>query len=270
MTWMGDPPPFPRSIGWAGRWRLLRRGVPLAVLVFGGLAVLLLVRLAEAPLCGARRPVTPGITRFVCRNALRIMGLSWQAVGRPMTGPGAVVANHSSWLDIFALNAGDRVYFVSKAEVARWPGIGWLPRATGTVFIRRNPREAHEHVAVFRQRLAAGHRLLFFPEGTSTDGQRVLPFKTTLFAAFLDPDLRGTLAVQPVSVTYVAPRDEDPRFLAWWGEMDFAPHLMAVLAARRAGQVRLVYHEPLRVADFAERKSLARAAEEAVRAGFGG
>ena len=269
MTWVGDPPPVHGPFSLAERWRILRRAVPLAVLVFGGLAILLLVRLVEAPLNGPRRPVTPSITRFVCRNAFRIMGMGWSAEGRPMPGAGAVVANHSSWLDIFALNAGDRVYFVSKAEVAGWPGIGWLARATGTVFLRRNPREAHEHVEVFRRRLAVGHRLVFFPEGTSTDGRRMLPFKTTLFAAFLDPDLRATLAIQPVSVTYRAPEGEDPRFHGWWGGMDFAPHLARVLAARRPGAVRLVYHPPLAVADFADRKRLAAAAEGAVRAGFG-
>lgn len=270
MTWAGDPPPRHGRFSLAERLRILRRGLPLAVLVFGGLAVLLLVRIVEAPFNGLRRPITPSITRFVCRNAFRIMGMGWSAEGQPLAGAGAVVANHSTWLDIFALNAGDRVYFVSKAEVANWPGIGWLARATGTVFIRRNPREAHEHVEIFRQRLAAGHRLVFFPEGTSTDGRRILSFKTTLFAAFLDPDLKPDLTIQPVSVTYLAPQGEDPRFHGWWGAMDFGPHLARVLAARDPGEVRLVYHPGLAAADFDDRKRLAAAAEKAVRAGFGG
>jgi lyso-ornithine lipid O-acyltransferase len=269
VTWTGDPPPVHGPFTLAERWRILRRGLPLAVLVFGGLVLLLLVRLIEAPLNGPRRPVTPSITRFVCRNAFRVIGMGWQAEGAPLSGAGAVVANHSSWLDIFALNAGDRVYFVSKAEVAGWPGIGWLARATGTVFIRRNPREAHEHVEVFQRRLAAGHRLVFFPEGTSTDGQRVLPFKTTLFEAFLDADLRSILTIQPVSVTYHAPQGEDPRFHGWWGSMHFGPHLARVLAAPKPGAVRVVYHPGLRAAGFANRKSLARAAELKVRSGFG-
>ena len=85
-------------------------------------------------------------------------------------------------------------------------------------------------------RTRAGHRLLFFPEGTSTDGQRVLPFKPTLFQGFLDPALPETLAIQPMSAHYHAPRGRDPRFYGWWGNMDFAPHLMQVLAARRQGR----------------------------------
>jgi lyso-ornithine lipid O-acyltransferase len=97
-----------------------------------------------------------------------------------MQHKGALVANHASWLDIFTLNACDRIYFVSKSEVAGWPGIGWLARATGTVFINRQGREAQMQKLLFEARLRAGHRLLFFPEGTSTDGQRVLDFKSTL------------------------------------------------------------------------------------------
>ena len=113
-----------------------------------------------------------------------ILGIRLQVTGRPMAERGAVVANHASWLDIFVLNAVSRVYFVSKAEVAGWAGIGWLARATGTVFIARKGTEAKEQQALFEARLRAGHRLLFFPEGTSTDSLRVLPFKSTLFAAF--------------------------------------------------------------------------------------
>jgi len=212
--------------------------------------------------------VTPVITQVVCRTALVILGLRYQVRGTPMVERGAVVANHSSWLDIFTLNARKRIYFVSKSEVAGWPVIGWLARATGTVFINRDTREARHPKEVFEARLKAGHKLLFFPEGTSTDGMQVLPFKSTLFAAFFSDALRGFLHVQPVTVIYRAPAGQDPRFYGWWGDMEFGPHLLKVLAARRQGSVELVYHPPLRVADFESRKALARACEEAVRGGL--
>jgi 1-acyl-sn-glycerol-3-phosphate acyltransferase len=244
------------------------RGLPLAVLVFGGLLLLLLVRLAERPIFGTARPVTPYITVFVCRNALRLLQIRLEVAGAPMRGQGAVVANHSSWLDIFVLNAVKRVYFVSKAEVSQWPGIGWLARATGTVFIQRDRAQAATQAALFRTRLLAGHKLLFFPEGTSSDGQRVLPFKTTLFAAFFSEGLRETLCVQPVSLRYGPPEGRDARFYAWWGDMDFAPHLLQVLAARRGGRVSLVFHPPQKVSDFDNRKALAAACERAVTSGF--
>ncbi|MCR9125365.1 MAG: 1-acyl-sn-glycerol-3-phosphate acyltransferase [Rhodobacteraceae bacterium] len=267
QTWDSDQAPDPVRIGPLGWVLVLARGIVLGGLVFGGLAVLLLVRLGERPLFGLHRPVTPYITQFVCRNAFRILGMGFSTTGALMRARGAVVANHVSWLDIFALNARKRVYFVSKSEVSGWPGIGWLARATGTVFIDRDRARAREQTDVFRDRLRAGHKLLFFPEGTSTDGLRVLPFKTTLFAAFFADALRDDMFIQPVSVIYRAPAGAPARFYGWWGDMDFGTHLLKTLSAPRQGRVELIYHPPLAVADFADRKALARACEARVRAG---
>ncbi|WP_372573965.1 lysophospholipid acyltransferase family protein [Ruegeria jejuensis] len=266
-TWQGDDAPDPLQIGVIGWGLVALRGLVLAMLVFGGLLILLLLRLFERPIFGTRRPVTPYITQFVCRNAFRILGMKFRTRGALMTERGAVVANHSSWLDIFALNARKRIYFVSKAEVAKWPGIGWLARATGTVFIERDRRKAREQTEMFEERLRAGHKLLFFPEGTSTDGQRVLPFKTTLFAAFFTEQLRDFMHVQPVSVVFHAPKGQPDRFYGWWGEMEFGPHLLKTLAAWPQGGVELTYHPPVKVSDFADRKMLAAYCEQAVRQG---
>ena len=266
-TWdNGELPQMPpiTPLGWV---RVIIRAILLVVLVFGGLAVLMLARLIERPICGMHRPVTPYITQFVCRAAFWVLGIKHHVQGLPMMERGAVVANHTSWLDIFALNAAKRIYFVSKSEVAEWPGIGWLARATGTVFIERNPKRAREQTALFQARLLAGHKLLFFPEGTSTDGMQVLPFKTTLFAAFFGYDLKNKIAVQPVSVIYHAPVGIDARFYGWWGDMSFGAHLLSTLAPARQGGVTVIYHAPLQVADFKDRKALAQACEQAVRVG---
>lgn len=267
-TWTSGDDPTPGPITAAGWLRVALRGLVLGVVTFGCLGLLLLVRLVERPLFGLRRPLTPWITQFVCRSAFVILGMRYSTRGQPMRGSGAIVANHASWLDIFALNARKRIYFVSKSEVANWPGIGWLARATGTVFITRTARDAAAQRRVFEGRLGAGHKLLFFPEGTSTDGRRVLPFKTSLFAAFFAEELRGGLSVQPVTVIYHAPEGADARFYGWWGDMEFGAHLLQTLAARPQGGVTVIYHTPLRVRDFADRKALARACEEAVRQGF--
>lgn len=264
-TWDSGSEPDPIRIGALGWVRVAIRGPALAILVFGCLLLLLLVRLVERPLFGLKRPMTPFITQFVCRNAFRLLGMGFSTSGELMAEHGAVVANHSSWLDIFALNARKRVYFVSKSEVASWPGIGWLARATGTVFIERNPARAREQTQLFEQRLLAGHKLLFFPEGTSTDGLRILPFKTTLFAAFFTNELKDVAYIQPVNVIYYAPPGEPARFYGWWGDMEFAEHLLKTLAARRPGSVELVYHPSVRVADFADRKTLAAHCERVVR-----
>ncbi len=267
-TWNPQMEPPEVVIGPLGWLRVVLRGVILGVIVFGGLVILLLLRLIERPLFGLHRPWTPWIVQAVCRAAFRILGMVHRVEGVRMRERGAVVSNHASWLDIFALNACKRVYFVSKSEVAGWPGIGWLARATGTVFIRRDPRDARAQQEIFEERLLAGHRLLFFPEGTSTDGRRVLPFKSTLFQAFFTPHLVHELYIQPVTLIYRPPNGADPRIYGWWGDMAFGPHLVQTLAAARQGTVSVVYHAPLKVDEFDDRKALARACERAVRSGL--
>ena len=248
--------------------RVLLRGLALLVVILAGLAAHGLLRLVERPLHGQERPWTPAIVQWVCRSALWILGLTLRLHGDVMQHPGAVVANHGSWLDIFVLNARKRIYFVAKAEVRGWPLIGWLARATGTVFIKRDRREAKAQTELFKTRLGYGHRLLFFPEGTSTDGRRVLPFKPTLFAAFLAEGLAEIAYIQPVSVAYHAPEGAEDKFYGWWGDMDFGPHLLSTLAAARQGSVTIQYHAPVRVAEIEDRKALARLLENKVRAGL--
>lgn len=250
----------------AGDWlRILWRGGLVGGLTYFCLVVLLLVRLVERPLYGLQRPWTPHITRFVCRSAFPLMGMGFVRRGRPMSHPGAVVANHASWLDIFALNASQSIYFVAKAEVEYWAAIGWLARATGTVFVARRGTEAKRQQEMFEARLRAGHLLLFFPEGTSTDAIRVLPFKSTLFAAFYTHGLDRLMHIQPVTVIYHPPEGEDPRYYGWWGEMGFAGHLLRVLATRRQGWVEVIYHPEVPVDAFADRKDLARHCERVIR-----
>lgn len=194
-----------------------------------------------------------------------ILRLPLTVTGTPMTQKGAVVCNHASWLDIFTLNASQQVFFVSKTELSTWPVIGFIARAAGTVFIARKSRDAGIQKTLFEDRLSRGDRLLFFPEGTSTDTLRVLPFKSTLFAAFFTPDLIETMWIQPSTLVYHAPPDKDPRFYGWWGDMAFLPHFLATLGVVRQGRVELIFHTPVRVSDFKDRKALARYCEETVR-----
>ena len=263
-AWSSAQWPAPRF--GPGDWlRILWRGAILGGLTYACLVILLLVRLVERPLFGLARPWTPHITQFVCRAALVILRIGYSRRGEPMARHGAIVSNHSSWLDLFTLNAGQRLYFVAKAEVEFWAAIGWLARATGTVFVARKGTEAKRQQALFEDRLRAGHRLLFFPEGTSTDAIRVLPFKSTLFAAFYTHGLDRILHIQPVTVIYHAPPGEDARFYGWWGEMTFAGHLLRVLATRRQGRVEVIYHPEVPVDGFASRKDLAAHCERVIR-----
>ncbi|WP_347140897.1 lysophospholipid acyltransferase family protein [Paracoccus sp. SSK6] len=267
-TWRDEiPPPVVRPHGLGDWLRVLRRGTGAVLVLLLGVLLILPLRGIERLFHGRRRPWSGPHVQMVCRLTLACMGIGWQRRGRPMQGPGAVVANHSSWLDILVLNAAMPVFFVSKAEVATWPGINILTRVTDTHFVVRDPRLAQDQAREFAERIGAGHRLLFFPEGTSTDGRRLLPFKPTLFQGFLDPALPDGLAIQPVSAVYQAPAGADTRFYGWWGDMDLGPHLLAVLAARRQGRVTVVLHDPIPVAGES-RKTLAALCEDAVRRGI--
>ncbi|MDA9238740.1 1-acyl-sn-glycerol-3-phosphate acyltransferase [Planktomarina sp.] len=263
-TWMSEQEPSLPKITPIGFIRLMSRFVLLGFYTFSCLAVLLLLRTVERPLHGARRPWTPKITQSVCKFAFWVLGMKHEIIGTPMREEGALVANHSSWLDIFALNAFDDVYFVAKSEVAKWPLIGWLAKATGTEFIVREREKAVFNNKVIQMRLLHGHRLLFFPEGTSSDGRRILPFKPTLFEAFLVPELYEKISIQPVTLIFHAPEGQDPRFYAWWGDSNLFDHLLKALTIKQHGTVQVVYHTPVAVNDFSDRKALARHLEAQV------
>lgn len=268
VSWQSETAPDPVKISGLGWLLIALRGPVLASVVLAGLLAMLLLRVLERPLCGARRPVSSHVPKVASRAALWVMGFEYQISGRAMRAPGAVVANHSTWLDIFTLNAAKRVFFVSKEEVASWVGIGTLAKAAGTLFIERNRAKAREQAELFERRLKSGHKLLFFPEGTSTDGCRVLPFKTTLFAPFMVDELRDHLAIQPVSVVYHAPDGAPDRYYGWWGGMDFGSNLLKLLATPKQGKIEVVFHPPVMARDFKNRKTLAAACQTAVHTGF--
>ncbi len=268
-TWDSpDRPDWPR-IGPVGWVLIVLRAMLILGLLGSGLIVSALVRIAERLVHATRRPWTAPITRVVLRCVLRVTGLRLRVQGQPMTKPGAVVANHVSWLDILALHASQTVVFVAKSEVSGWPGIGFLARFVGTVFIARDPRAARAQRDQLANAIEGGARLMLFPEGTSTDGMRVLHFKSTIFEMMFMPQLGRDTYVQPVSVIYDPPDERgDPRLYAWWGDMALGPHLLMVLSLARQGGVTVVFHDPLEVCRFDDRKALARAAEEAVRTGL--
>jgi 1-acyl-sn-glycerol-3-phosphate acyltransferase len=273
IGWNGAEPPTVPAPGPAGKLRMVLRGLAAAVWTAGMFAVFLVARgvdlFVRRVWLGPVTALAPWVVHGWAHGALALLGLRFRRVGRPMDHPGAVVANHSSWLDIVVLQRAMRVFFVSKSEVAGWPVIGLIGRAIGTMFIERRPVEAKRQQAVLYRRLKRGDMMCIFPEGTSTDGQRVLPFKSALFGVFLDPELHSRLWVQPVAIRYRAPDGLPATLYGWWGEMDFGAHLARVLALSRGGEVEVAFLEPLRAADFTGRKTLAEAAQAAVQARFG-
>jgi len=211
--------------------------------------------------------------RFYHRLCCRIMGLDVAVMGRPATdGPVLFVSNHSSYLDIPVLGAVLPVSFVAKQEVGRWPVFGLLAKLQRTVFVNRdNRRDAGNQRDSMVGRLQAGDNLVLFPEGTSSDGNRVLPFKTALFAVAATRIGDSPLRVQPVSVTAThldgIPLGHTLRPLyAWYGDMDLAPHLWRMM---QAGRIRVVveFHPVVSLDTIPSRKALADHCWRAVAAG---
>lgn len=195
--------------------------------------------------------------RIWARCCVWLLGLRLEVHGRPVRA-GALVANHSSWSDIVVLRAVHWIYFVSKADVAAWPGVGLLARAAGTVFIERRRVEAKRQEQVLRERIAADQLLCFFPEGTSTDGLRVLPFKSSLFSVFFGEGADREIWVQPVSIRYL-PRDGSglpENFFGWWGTMPFGAHVKSVMQWNYGGRAVIRFLDPVHPSEFADRKTL--------------
>jgi 1-acyl-sn-glycerol-3-phosphate acyltransferase len=204
------------------------------------------------------------------RAVTRLLGVRLSITGTPVTGrPCLIAVNHVSWLDIPILSAVMPLSFIAKREVAGWPFVGTLARLQRSVFIDRERRQrtgvARDEV---KARLAESETLVLFAEGTSSDGARVLPFKSAFFGAAEAPGV----IVQPMTVVYNghwgAPltRRRRPSY-AWYGDMDMGPHLWEALASGPI-EVEVICHEPIALEQMGSRKALARRAEETVRRGL--
>ncbi len=194
---------------------------------------------------------------------LRVVGAVAHATadGRPVV----YVSNHSSWLDILVLGAQLDACFTAKEEVARWPVIRTIARLGRTVYVRRQRNSTARERDEMRDRLAAGDNLILFPEGTTSDGARVLAFRSAFLSiAELPVTADGKPPiVQPISLVYDRlsglPMGRATRpYLAWYGDMDIASHYWQ-LAQRGGMRASVLMHAPLDPRDFPNRKALAQA-----------
>jgi len=244
----------------AGRMRAVRRLI--AVLLWTLLCIPVQTVLLALPGNGKRH-----FARFYHSVLCRLIGLRVQVVGEVCReAPALFLSNHSSWLDILVLGGVLEAPFVAKAEVGTWPLVRTVARLGRTVFVSRSRGRTGEEADVMRQRLRAGDSLILFPEGTSNDGTRVLPFRSS-FLVVADAAVR----VQPVSVVYdrlgglPACRRDRPHF-AWYGDMDIGTHFWR-MARCPGGRVTVLLHEPVDPRDFANRKLLTQAVEAVVAEG---
>jgi 1-acyl-sn-glycerol-3-phosphate acyltransferase len=171
---------------------------------------------------------------------------------------GLIVSNHLSYLDILVFSALAPCAFVSKKEVRKWPVFGFFAAIAGTIFVDRSrPQLAQNTVEEMQEALRSGVRVVLFPEGTSTGGDKVLPFKPTLFESAVETQQLVTAA----RIAYRLEQKDPANIACYWGDMTFAPHLLRLLAERRV-IAAIRFDERSQV--FADRKTAAEKLHQAV------
>ena len=259
--------------GWlvARRIRVARRG--LAVLAWTLPAFLIQAICLLAP---GRAKVQ--FARIYWSVFTRLIGIRVRVIGQRAAGfdgrPVMFVSNHSSWIDVPVLGGVLDGCFVAKGDVATWPIIGLIARLGRTVFVSRSRGSMLRERDAMGATLRAGDKLILFPEGTSSDGSRVLPFRSSFFAlAEVNPgnDLENIPLIQPVSVVYdrlgglPAGRASRPVF-AWYGDMNIASHFWR-LTQHIGLRATVLLHAPLDPARYADRKELSQAVWQIVADG---
>jgi 1-acyl-sn-glycerol-3-phosphate acyltransferase len=187
--------------------------------------------------------------------------------------PLLIASNHISWTDIMALGSVADVCFIAKSELAGWPIFGTLARLQRTVFVERDrKRKSGEQAGELAKRLTAGDAMVLFAEGSTSDGNLILPFKSTLFGAAEMAVRTGAadkVYIQPLAISYLRlhgmPMGRLHRTLAAWiGDMDLLPHLAALLR-EGAIDVELTFGEPVEFTSASDRKAVTRTMEDGVR-----
>jgi 1-acyl-sn-glycerol-3-phosphate acyltransferase len=185
------------------------------------------------------------------RFAARVCGARVKVVGTHLKRDVFFVANHISWVDILALAGASGTAFVAKAELAEAPVVGWLASLNRTVFVKREHRMGvAEQINALKEALVDNWSVTVFPEGTTTDGQSLLPFKTSMLSV-LEPPPPGVL-VQPVILDYGAVAE----WIGWIGEEGGLNNAKRVLSRKGSFPVRLHYLEPFSPEDFKGRKAI--------------
>ncbi|WP_298395192.1 1-acyl-sn-glycerol-3-phosphate acyltransferase [Sphingobium sp.] len=228
------------------------------LLRIGGLAGSLLLCLIPHLLWRLARRPSPWPRHFLALAA-RSVGAQVRIEGRPHDGDMVLLANHVSWIDILALGGATGAAFVSHDGVARWPVIGWLAAQNNTLFVSRERRGALSgQIDALRSALLGHQPVALFPEGTTSDGMGLLPFKPSLLAVLLPPP--RAVMIQPVHIDYGA----DASAIAWHGEEPAGANAMRLLARKGALPVTLRFLEPFDPASCADRKVIAATARDRI------
>lgn len=206
---------------------------------------------------------SPWPRRFLS-SAARAAGADVRIVGTPLRGPVLYAANHLSWLDILVLAGATGTRFVAKGEVEGWPLIGWLATLNRTIFVARAERgRVQEQAEALRIALGETQPVTLFPEGRTSDGLQMLPFRASLFAAVTSAP--GRLQVQPVAIDFGA---EAP-MVAWPDEFSAGADMMRLMALPGRRHVTLHFCTPIDPALLPDRKAVAAMAQARVAEALG-
>ncbi len=210
------------------------------------------------------------------RGVCRIFGLKVIVEGTPNKGSQTIyMANHMSYLDIPVIASVLKASFVAKADVARWPIFGFLSKMQQTAFVERSRKDISVQRYALQTMLSEGKSLIIFPEGTSSDGKDVLPFKSSLFSIAFNEDaaLRDRLYIQPLTLSLLRANGKnietqiDRDIYAWHGDMTLSPHLWQ-FAKSKGATVKIAFHTPYKAIHYDDRKILAQKCHEDVLNGL--
>ncbi|MDG2186964.1 MAG: lysophospholipid acyltransferase family protein [Hyphomicrobiales bacterium] len=206
------------------------------------------------------------------RILLKLFDIKITVKGEINDQPGLIVSNHGSWVDIFLISSVLRTVFVAKKDVSTWPFISFLARLQKTIFIdRNNPKKLMKTVKDIEKRILKNEKIVIFPEGTSSDGNKILPFKSSIFI-LCDLIKEKNATIQPISIAYTKynglaiDRISRP-LIAWYGNMNLLSHLYFMIKSG-SFDVEITFHNKIDISEKKSRKEIANECEKQIRRGF--
>lgn len=245
--------------------RQIRRAVFLLAWIFGVWLILLLLKWL-----GLRQQIK-ALLPFYHHGILYFLGVRLRFYGKICEMPVVYCANHASWLDIMVLGSAVKGSFVAKKELRNWVGLGPIFEIQETIFIDRlNKKGLLDVQNAMKNILKKKQNVILFPEGTTGDGNRALPFNSSLMAIFEDKDMSA--CAQAISIAYVqvdgavAGRLLRPHF-SWVGNQSLIAHAWRLLGHGRS-VIEVIFHEPVRLAQGENRKQLTKRLYDQVAKGL--
>ena len=242
------------------------------VIIFLIIVITTLLLPVQALLHMLQNPLSKIIPMIYHKIILKLLSIKIVVKGSLGEDGSLIVSNHASWIDIFIISSVIKTSFVSKSEVSRWPLVSWLAKLQRTIFIdRNNHKELTKTANKIQDRISNKQNVVLFPEGTSSDGNKVLPFKSSIFMLCELSEV-SKFKIQPISIAYtkyngLSMTRIERMLIAWYGDMDLLSHLYNII---RSGsfEVEVTFHNRIDISEKKSRKDIAGECEAIVRDGF--